>query len=131
MRNLDNFYSNFLLKINPEQKKHFIQNYKYHEELPDKKVILVVGDGSLGFHVPEIDTSIRHNLPITVVVGNNSLWGIDYWIQKGLYDRDVWTKLDQTNYELVAKGFGAEGKVVDNPSMLLGFCIPIFLTVSG
>ena len=69
--------------------------------LPDKKVILVVGDGSLGFHVPEIDTSVRHDLPVTVIVGNNSLWGIDYWIQKGLYDRDVWTELDQTNYELV------------------------------
>ena len=86
--------------------------------LPDKKVILVVGDGSLGFHAPEIDTSVRHNLPITVVVGNNSLWGIDYWIQKGLYDRDVWTKLDQTNYELVAKGFGGEGIFVDDPKLL-------------
>ena len=86
--------------------------------LPDKKVILVVGDGSLGFHAPEIDTSVRHNLPVTVVVGNNSLWGIDYWIQKGLYERDVWTKLDQTNYELVAKGFGAEGLLVDNPELL-------------
>ena len=42
--------------------------------LPDKKVILVVGDGSLGFHVPEIDTSVRHDLPVTVIVGNNSLW---------------------------------------------------------
>ena len=29
--------------------------------LPDKKVILVVGDGSLGFHAPEIDTSVRHD----------------------------------------------------------------------
>ena len=86
--------------------------------LPDKKVILVVGDGSLGFHAPEIDTSVRHNLPVTVVVGNNSLWGIDYWIQKGLYERDVWTKLDQTNYELVAKGFGAKGLLVDNPEIL-------------
>ena len=86
--------------------------------LPDKKVILIVGDGSLGFHAPEIDTSVRHNLPVTVVVGNNSLWGIDYWIQKGLYERDVWTKLDQTNYELVAKGFGAEGLLVDNPELL-------------
>ena len=86
--------------------------------LPDKKVILVVGDGSLGFHAPEIDTSVRHNLPVTVVVGNNSLWGIDYWIQKGLYERDVWTKLGQTNYELVAKGFGAEGLLVDNPEIL-------------
>ena len=86
--------------------------------LPDKKVILVVGDGSLGFHVPEIDTSVRHDLPVTVIVGNNSLWGIDYWIQKGLYDRDVWTELDQTNYELVAKGFGAQGILVDNPELL-------------
>ena len=86
--------------------------------LPDKKVILVVGDGSLGFHAPEIDTSVRHNLPVTAIVGNNSLWGIDYWIQKGLYERDVWTKLDQTNYELVAKGFGAEGLLVDNPELL-------------
>ncbi len=86
--------------------------------LPDKKVVLVVGDGSLGFHVPEIDTSARHNLPITIVVGNNSLWGIDYWIQKGLYNRDVWTKLDQTNYELIAKGFGANGVIADNPADL-------------
>ena len=86
--------------------------------LPDKKVILVVGDGSLGFHAPEIDTSVRHDLPITVVVGNNSLWGIDYWIQKGLYNRDVWTKLDQTNYELVSKGFGGEGIIVDDPKLL-------------
>ena len=54
-------------------------------------------------------------MPVTVIVGNNSLWGIDYWIQKGLYNRDVWTKLDQTNYELIAKGFGANGVIVDNP----------------
>ena len=82
--------------------------------LPDKKIVLVVGDGSLGFHVPEIDTSVRHNLPITIIVGNNSLWGIDYWIQKGLYDRDIWTKLDQTNYELIAKGFGDNWSIDDN-----------------
>ena len=88
--------------------------------LPDKKVILVVGDGSLGFHAPEIDTSVRHDLPVTVVVGNNSLWGIDYWIQKGLYDRDVWTELDQTNYELVAKGFGAGADFVMLGGMLAG-----------
>jgi len=35
-----------------------------------------------------------------------------------LYDRDVWTELDQTNYELVAKGFGAQGILVDNPELL-------------
>ena len=86
--------------------------------LPDKEVVLVVGDGSLGFHVPELDTAVRHDLPLTIIVGNNSLWGIDYWIQKGLFKRDIWTKLDQTKYELIAKGFGAEGSIVNNPTDL-------------
>ena len=86
--------------------------------LPDKEVVLVVGDGSLGFHVPELDTAVRHDLPLTIIVGNNSLWGIDYWIQKGLFKRDIWTKLDQTKYELIAKGFGAEGSIVNNPADL-------------
>ena len=87
--------------------------------MPDKNVILIVGDGSLSFHVPEIDTAVRNKLPISIIVGNNSLWGIDYWIQKGLYNRDVWTKLDQTKYEFVAEGFGAEGYYVDDQKTLL------------
>ncbi len=86
--------------------------------MPDKNVVLIVGDGSLGFHAPEIDTAVRNKLPISIIVGNNSLWGIDYWIQKGLYKRDVWTKLDQTKYELVAEGFGAEGYYADDQKTL-------------
>ncbi|MAU55719.1 MAG: hypothetical protein CL899_02100 [Dehalococcoidia bacterium] len=82
--------------------------------LPDKKVVLIVGDGSLGFHVPELDTAVRNDLPISIVVGNNSLWGIDYWIQKGLYDRDIWTRLDQTKYEIIVEGFGGKGYFADD-----------------
>ena len=85
---------------------------------PDKKVICVVGDGSLGFHAMDIDTAVRHQLPITIVVGNNSLWGIDYQIQKGIYGRTVWTELEPTRYDLVASGMGAKSKNVSNFSEL-------------
>jgi len=79
---------------------------------PDKKVICIVGDGSLGFHAMDIDTAVRHNLPIKILVGNNSLWGIDYQIQKGLYGRTIWTELEQTRYDLISSGMGANSKNV-------------------
>ena len=75
--------------------------------LPDKQVVLVVGDGSFGFHAMELDTAVRHNLDVTVLVGNNSTWGIDWHIQKDLYGRPVWTDLLPTRYDSVAAGLGA------------------------
>lgn len=80
--------------------------------LPDKRVVLVVGDGSFGFNGMEIDTAVRHNLPVVIVLGNNSYWGIDWQIQKGIYGRPVWTDLLPTRYDLVAKGLGGHGENV-------------------
>ena len=34
-----------------------------------------MGDGSFGFNAMELDTAVRHNLPVVVVLGNNSIWG--------------------------------------------------------
>lgn len=86
--------------------------------LPDKRVVLVVGDGSFGFNGFEIDTAVRHNLPVVMVLGNNSYWGIDWQIQKGLFGRPVWTDLLPTRYDLVAQGLGAHGEHVTSPDQL-------------
>ena len=80
--------------------------------LPDSKVVLGNGDGSLGFNGMEIDTMVRHNLPVKMFIGNNSIWGIDWQIQKGLYGRPVWTDLLPTRYDVVAQGLGAYGEHV-------------------
>ena len=79
---------------------------------PDKRSVLVVGDGSFGFNAMEFDTAVRHNLPVVAVLGNNSIWGIDWQIQKGLFGRAVWTDLLPTRYDLVAEGLGAHGEHV-------------------
>ncbi len=80
--------------------------------LPDERVVLAVGDGSFGFNGMEIDTMVRHNLPVKMIVGNNSIWGIDWQIQKGLYGRPVWTDLLPTRYDQVAQGLGAHSEHV-------------------
>jgi acetolactate synthase I/II/III large subunit len=88
--------------------------------LPGKKVVLANGDGSLGFNGMEIDTMVRHNLPVKMFIGNNSIWGIDWQIQKGIYGRPVWTDLLPTRYDVMAQGLGAFGEHVTKADELEG-----------
>ena len=81
--------------------------------LPGKQCVVAVGDGSFGFNGMELDTMVRHGLPVKIILGNNGIWGIDWQIQRGIYGRDVWTDLaDGVRYDLVARGLGAHGEHV-------------------
>ena len=81
--------------------------------LPHKQCVVAVGDGSFGFNGMELDTMVRHRLPVKIILGNNGIWGIDWQIQRGIYGRDVWTDLaDSVRYDLVARGLGAHGEHV-------------------
>ena len=87
--------------------------------LPDTQCVVATGDGSFGFNGMELDTMVRHRLPVKILLGNNSIWGIDWQIQKGIYGRPVWTDLAQgTRYDLVAKGLGAYGEHVTTAEQL-------------
>ena len=44
---------------------------------PDRKVLIIYGDGSFGLNGFEYDTAIRHDLPIVGIVGNDAAWGSD------------------------------------------------------
>ena len=87
--------------------------------LPGKQCVVAVGDGSFGFNGMELDTMVRHRLPVKVILGNNGIWGIDWQIQRGIYGRDVWTDLaDGVRYDLVARGLGAHGEHVQRDEEL-------------
>ena len=87
--------------------------------LPGTQCVVCVGDGSFGFNGMELDTMVRHDLPVKILLGNNSIWGIDWQIQKGIYGRPVWTDLAQgTRYDLVARGLGAYGENVQTAEEL-------------
>ena len=78
---------------------------------PGKPVAVITGDGSLGFYIAEMDSAVRHNLPIVIVVGNDGGWGIERELQGG--GKTVACELRRTRYDLVMQGFGGGGETVD------------------
>ena len=85
---------------------------------PDKRVIMLTGDGAFGFNGMEFDTAVRHNLAIVAILGNDSAWGIDRQIQLGVYGRPVATDLLSTRYDEVVRGLGGHGEHVVDPDEL-------------
>ena len=83
---------------------------------PDSKVLAFMGDGSFGFYSMEYDTCIRHNLPITGIMGNDGNWGIDRTFQLAYFGRDVGTALRPgVRYDQVVEGIGGYAELVEQP----------------
>jgi acetolactate synthase-1/2/3 large subunit len=82
---------------------------------PDSRVVLVSGDGAIGFNLPEFNTMVRHNLPITTVVFNNLGWGMSLHGQQAIYgvDTRVVVDLPDTRYDRIAAAFGLYAERVE------------------
>jgi acetolactate synthase-1/2/3 large subunit len=44
-------------------------------------IVAVMGDGTFGFHVAELDTAVTHRLAFLAVIGNDARWNAEYQIQ--------------------------------------------------
>ena len=84
---------------------------------PDKKVLLISGDGSFGLNGFEFDTALRFNLPIVSIVGNDAGWGQirGPQIQMVGEERAIATALAPTRYDKIVAAMGGYGEHVDNP----------------
>ena len=87
---------------------------------PDKRVLIVYGDGSFGLNGFEFDTAVRFGLPIVGVVGNDAAWGQMLRPQASLYgqDRVVATELNFTRYDKVVEAMGGHGEHVTEPGQI-------------
>ncbi|MCJ8499402.1 thiamine pyrophosphate-binding protein [Desulfatitalea alkaliphila] len=79
---------------------------------PGEEVWLLYGDGAAGYSLQEMDTFVRHGLPIIAVVGNDAAWAQIARDQVKLLEDDVATTLRRSDYHIVARGFGAKGLLV-------------------
>ncbi|MDX1650178.1 MAG: thiamine pyrophosphate-dependent enzyme, partial [Myxococcota bacterium] len=89
---------------------------------PERPVLCVVGDGSVGLNFAEFDTMVRHELPIVTVVNNDRIWGMSAHGQDLIYGegRRVVTELAATRYDRAAAGFGCHAENVVEPADLPG-----------
>lgn len=85
---------------------------------PDKRVLIIYGDGSFGLNGFEYDTAIRHGLPIVGIVGNDAAWGQMMRPQAAIYGKDrlVATELTPVRYDKVVEALGGHGELVTDPA---------------
>ena len=87
---------------------------------PEATVVVMTGDGALGFSVMEIETAVRYHIPVVIVVANDAAFGVEVYYQQKWFgpDRVVGTELTNTRWDLLAASLGAHGEYVDAPDQL-------------
>ncbi len=87
---------------------------------PDAPVFAVLGDGTFGFHMAEIETAVRLNLPFVAVVGTDARWNAEYNLQVRDYgpNRTFGCELNATRYDMVATALGGHGELVESAAAL-------------
>lgn len=80
---------------------------------PQRTVAVLTGDGAFGFNAMEIDTAVRHRVPVLVVVANNGAWQIEVHDQTTTHGKVVGTRLQHADHAAMARAFGAHGERVE------------------
>jgi len=80
---------------------------------PGRPVAVITGDGALGFYIAEMDSAVRHKLPIVVIVGNDAGWGLERELQSYAYGATVACELQSTPYDAIMKAFGGGGETIE------------------
>lgn len=82
-----------------------------------RRVVLLTGDSSILFHISELETAVRENLPIICIVAVDYAWGIECASYKVNFGAETstpgarWNK--QVRLDKTAESFGAYGEYVE------------------
>ena len=84
---------------------------------PDRQIALLYGDGAIGFSASELESLVRHKLPVVCIIGNNGIWGLEKHPMRGLYGYDVAADLRPgIRYDQMMESFGGRGELVTEAS---------------
>lgn len=90
-----------------------------HFGRPGAKIVAVMGDGSFGFTVGELETVCRLKIPLAMIVLSNSSYG---WIKagqkSGFGERYFSVDFARTDHAAVASAFGVKSYRVEDPEKL-------------
>lgn len=90
--------------------------------VPDRPVICLTGDGGFWYHVQELETAVRCNIPVVTVVNNNNALNQEYNIYTAAYDgkpSKKWEELwhfNHVSFAAIAESMGALGIRVEKPT---------------
>jgi len=82
---------------------------------PERKVVAVSGDGGFSMSMNGLMTACEEDIPIVVVVFNNSALG---WVRHGQGDRAIATEFSDMNFARIAEAIGCRGYRIERPGQL-------------
>ena len=80
---------------------------------PERKVVVVAGDGGIMMNIAELETAVRLELDLVVVVVNDSGYGMIKWKQGGMNLPDYGLSFSNPDFIKLAESFGAHGYRVE------------------
>jgi acetolactate synthase-1/2/3 large subunit len=87
---------------------------------PNSYVLVLMGDGTVGFHLAEFETAARAGQRIVTLIGNDRRWNAEYQIQLRKYgeNRTYACELSNADYSQACIALGGWGERVDTPQAL-------------
>lgn len=86
-----------------------------------RRVFGLTGDGGLGYHLTELETALRLNLPVVQIVMNNCSLAFEYHVQKYVH-KEMCAEASEfidVPYADVARAFGAHGERVTSADQFI------------
>lgn len=86
---------------------------------PERPVYCVTGDSAFGFNIQELETAVRENLPVVVLVMVDGAWGMEKTAQKRTWGREApWFCIEHNNirYDKVCESMGGHGEYLTKAS---------------
>ena len=85
---------------------------------PGRTDVVATGDGAFGFNAMEIDTAVRHKVPVLIVVANNGAWAIEVRDQQETHGKVVGTRLQFADHAAMARAFGLHAERIERAEEL-------------
>jgi acetolactate synthase-1/2/3 large subunit len=86
---------------------------------PDRRVVAVVGDGGFLMNVQELETAVRLDLGIVVVIFRDDAYGVIRWKQLTRYGREAGVAFGNPDFVALARAFGCRGLRVEGAGELI------------
>ena len=86
---------------------------------PDAKVLVATGDGAFLMNSQEIETALREQIPMVILIWVDNAYGLISWKMDLEIGHDVDTKFGNPDFVAYARSFGATGYEITSPEQLL------------
>jgi acetolactate synthase-1/2/3 large subunit len=88
--------------------------------VPDRAVVAVTGDAGFLMNSQEIETAMRLEVPVVILIWNDSGYGLIKWKQMNQFQRESHVDFNNPDFVKYAESFGARGYRVTGPGQLQG-----------